>query len=74
MSSVYTDIICHGCGKSVQYNKAFFMYEFKCCSISCLNPLRIKRQMEENIEEETHDAKRAKCGAFTFGGGGAAAC
>jgi len=47
-----THITCHGCGKSVPRQQAFFMYNFECCSNSCIEPLRIERQNQERLKEK----------------------
>lgn len=58
-----TDIFpCDGCGKCISNQKAFFIYEYRCCSTSCLAPFRIKRQEEEYV---VHD-KRSNPGAFSY--------
>ena len=57
-------ITCHGCGKVVDRKTAFFMYDFECCSISCLEPLRKKHQAE-NVRETTVLSN----GVYKMGGG-----
>lgn len=64
------NIICHTCGKSVPRKNAFFMYEFQCCSTTCLAPLRIKRQDEEQRVRDNSENERPKYGAFTYSNGG----
>lgn len=64
------EITCDGCSKVVSRDKAFSGYEFECCSIRCLNPLRQQRQSEQRRLEEERDAKRSRHGAFTLHGGG----
>jgi hypothetical protein len=61
---------CHGCGKIVSLKDAISMYEFICCSTSCMDPFRTKRQAEERAKEEIYESKRTKHGAFTFSSGG----
>jgi hypothetical protein len=63
-------IRCNNCGEVVAREKAFFTFDFECCSTDCANILRHGRISSERAEEEKREAKRPKCGAFTFQNGG----
>lgn len=66
MSSMSDIIICDSCGKCQERNKAFFMFEFKCCSNECMEPLRKKKQTDLIMK-----ISRKGQSAFThFGQGG----
>ena len=63
-------IKCCVCGKEVDRKVIIRMYEFECCSGTCLDPLRIKRQQEENAREEARKANRLNNSVYHMGGGG----
>ncbi len=62
---------CCACNKEVDPKKMFRMYEFVCCSNSCIEPLRKQRQAEEKAKKDALKAKRSYQGAFQLQGGGA---
>jgi hypothetical protein len=65
-----TSIKCCACGKEVDRKAIIRMYEFECCSNECINPLRIKRQAEQDAKEEDRKSKRLTNGVYNMGGGG----
>lgn len=43
---------CSYCGKECDVKQMFTIYEYHCCSLDCLKPLRNKRQAEEAKKNE----------------------
>ena len=62
-------IKCCACGKEVDRKRIIRMYEFECCSNQCIEPLRLKRQADEDGIEEARNAKRLTNGVYNMGGG-----
>lgn len=55
-------IIYDNCGELSDIKLAFYAYEYKCCSIKCINLLKTKRQ---NIENKNKNELKPKS-AFVY--------
>lgn len=62
-------IQCDTCKAVVLHKDAFFAYNFECCSLECLRPLRDRVHALECAKQEEREVKRPRFGAFTFHGG-----
>jgi hypothetical protein len=56
---------CDGCGKELLRKIAFSAYDYKCCSMNCLRPLRDKKDLE-NKKDNQYKYRSA----FTYQSGG----
>ena len=63
------NINCAGCGNIVPRKLGFYMYEYECCSLECIEPFRKEKQKMENARKGEDKYKGQS--AFTFNTGGA---
>jgi len=68
--SLRQPIICCACGVEVDRKSVIRMFDFECCSNTCIEPLRKQYQAEELEKQKERDEKRPRTGAFGLGGSG----
>ncbi|CAH6418986.1 Hypothetical protein HVR_LOCUS172 [uncultured virus] len=69
-SSKSATINCDKCAVEVSRQKAFFQYNFQCCSTKCLDHMRTDILEKQRKDEEERESKRPRHGAFTLSSGG----